>query len=417
MLIDNKYKLDQYLFNAFAFAIPFFPLAKILVFIFTILFITERIIYFSSAKQNFIINSGQYIYLPIVLMLFFIMHLFGMLYTNDIEEGWIDIESKIALFVFPLLFLFHKNVSQEYLFKILIAFIIGCFVICTYLLVIAVNEFIPSKNPYYLFYGSLSKFHHPSYLAMYACWCIIILIYFLFNTIGSKFFLLLIFLITFFSGYIILLESKTGIAILAIIILASITIGFIMKKYQVTIAGLLFVLLGFSCYMLYVPEKNNRIILAIKDYSTRNDKKDNDTFIRFNIWQNTIPMLTNSWLMGKGTGDVEETLELGYKQANSTQLQSAIKHNLNAHNQYLQTLIAIGIIGELLLLASLFIPLYLSITERNYLYISFIFLIGVNLLTESMLERQAGIVFYAFFNILLFKIEMQKIKSQYSNYK
>ena len=276
-----------------------------------------------------------------------------------------------------------------------------------YLLIISINQFISTQNPYFLFYSALSKFQHPSYLYMYLDWCIIALLYFLFKNIIQKYNWAFILLISFFSFYTLLLESKTGISILSLIIITSIIICFVLKKYKIAIITILTMLIGFIFYMQFVPEKSNRIALAFKSVKEQNNKQKNNTFTRFIIWENAYLILHNNWILGKGTGDVEESLEQAYKQINTSELQTAIKNNFNAHNQYLQTFIAIGIIGETILLGCLFIPLYLSIIQRNYLYLCFLLLIIINLFSESMLERQAGIVFYALFNIILFKLDRQ----------
>ena len=406
MLKKSEYQFDQYLFWVFAFAIPFLPLAKILVSILVGLFIIERIVFFSSAKRFPFSISKKYIYLSILPMLFFVMHLMGMLYTDNIQEGWMDIESKFLFFIFPLVFLFYAPICKNDFFKILNFFIGGCFIICFYLLMVSIQQFLSTKNSYYLFYSGLSKFHHPSYLSMYLNWCIVILIYFLFENLYEKLRSVFVFLLIFFAFFILLLESKTGIAILGIIIITSIAICFVFKKYKTAILISLFMCLGFVAYMVCIPQKSNRILLAIKDVSSQNNKQENSTTSRFIIWENAISILNNNWLLGKGTGDVNQALEEAYKQKSDGNLKTAIQQNFNAHNQYLQTMIALGLIGEFILLACLFIPLYISIKQRDYIYISFILLMAINLFSESMLERQAGIVFFTFFYLLLLKFNM-----------
>jgi len=84
---------------------------------------------------------------------------------------------------------------------------------------------------------------------------------------------------------------------------------------------------------------------------------------------------------------------------------NAFKLELNAHNQYLQTMITLGIIGLIVLLLNLILPALYSMEQKHYLYLVFLILIGFNLLFESMLETQAGVVFYAFFNAYLFAIK------------
>ena len=88
-----------------------------------------------------------------------------------------------------------------------------------------------------------------------------------------------------------------------------------------------------------------------------------------------------------------------YKKENIT---AAYKQKLNAHNQYLQTALSIGFFGLIVLLISLFLPFVDSFKNGNFLLIIFLLIISFNFLFESMLERQSGVVFYAFFNSFLF---------------
>ena len=92
-------------------------------------------------------------------------------------------------------------------------------------------------------------------------------------------------------------------------------------------------------------------------------------------------------MFGVGTGDVKEELLKEYKKEN---IPYAIEKSLNAHNQYLQSSVAIGSFGLLVLLLTIFIPVYGAIYPRNWVYVIFLFLIIINLLFESMFERQAG---------------------------
>jgi O-antigen ligase len=75
-----------------------------------------------------------------------------------------------------------------------------------------------------------------------------------------------------------------------------------------------------------------------------------------------------------------------------------IKKGYNYHGQFLQTLSAVGLLGFLFLFFSLLIPAYnLGLKNKNYLLLAFMFMVFVSFITESMLERQAGVIVYAFF--------------------
>ena len=82
----------------------------------------------------------------------------------------------------------------------------------------------------------------------------------------------------------------------------------------------------------------------------------------------------------------------------------AINSGCNAHNQYSDTIIAVGIIGLLLLLGFFIAPVYLWIKNKNFdiVFFSLLLIAAFNCLFESIFERQMGIMFFVFFYFLLF---------------
>lgn len=85
-------------------------------------------------------------------------------------------------------------------------------------------------------------------------------------------------------------------------------------------------------------------------------------------------------------------------------IQNCIKNNLNAHNQFSDTIIAVGVIGLILLLSFFIYPIFLWIKNKNFdiVFFSLLLIIAFNSLFESVLERQMGIMFFVFFYFLLF---------------
>lgn len=85
--------------------------------------------------------------------------------------------------------------------------------------------------------------------------------------------------------------------------------------------------------------------------------------------------------------------------------ENAIFHELNTHNQFTDTIISVGILGLLLMLGYFIIPLVLGIVNKRFdiVYFAFLLIIGFNALFESLFEAQKGIIFFCFFNVLLFE--------------
>jgi O-antigen ligase len=250
------------------------------------------------------------------------------------------------------------------------------------------------------FYGELALYGHPSYMAMFLCFSsALIYIRNIKQNNKIKFPLKDLFLLMFFSLIIFFLVSKTGI--ISIILIHFSFIGFLIIKNKLYVKGA--AILGLISTLLFLgykvfPEVNDRFNEMFAAFDSANNEVNTTSFIRMSIWKTSIDIITLH-PFGVGTGDVKDVLIENY---NKVGLNYAAENELNTHNQYLQTTISIGIIGFLVLLAMLFIPLYYSIKNRYLTYIVFLGLIIINFLTESMLETMAGIIFYAFFNTLLY---------------
>jgi O-antigen ligase len=128
--------------------------------------------------------------------------------------------------------------------------------------------------------------------------------------------------------------------------------------------------------------------------------------LRVAIWKCAWDVVKLNPVWGVGTGDVQDNLQESYR---INKFDFAYLYNsYNAHNQFLETMLALGVIGLLLLLCSFILPLQWAFKNQNGLYLIFIIFIAANCLTESLFERQKGIVFYAFFNALFLNYSNRK---------
>jgi O-antigen ligase len=117
------------------------------------------------------------------------------------------------------------------------------------------------------------------------------------------------------------------------------------------------------------------------------------------IWEASSACVAQHFFTGTGTGSANNVL-MGHYQTHGMTI--AFKEHLNAHNQYLQTFITLGIFGFIGLISMLFYPISQAISNRDLLYKGFLFIFILNIFVESMLDTQAGNLFFAFFNALLF---------------
>ncbi|MEM7550377.1 MAG: O-antigen ligase family protein [Bacteroidota bacterium] len=102
----------------------------------------------------------------------------------------------------------------------------------------------------------------------------------------------------------------------------------------------------------------------------------------------------NNLIFGVGIGDVEPVTLQAYEVFGPS---LALENKFNAHNMYLQTAMATGIIGLIVLIAQLFFFLRNFIKSNLWTGLSFIIIFSLYGMTESALNRQKGIVLYACF--------------------
>ena len=125
---------------------------------------------------------------------------------------------------------------------------------------------------------------------------------------------------------------------------------------------------------------------------------DNNSFERIYIWNSAVKVIKQNWFLGVGTGDVKDNLRSIYTENGFV---DGVKRNYNAHNQFLETWIGLGIFGEIILLTMLVYGLVKGIKNRDILLQSFIILLFVHFFFESMLNRLAGIIFFSYYYSLL----------------
>jgi O-antigen ligase len=201
-----------------------------------------------------------------------------------------------------------------------------------------------------------------------------------------------------------LLSSRTQILILMGIFLIH---AFVYLKntygYLISITASLFLFLFVLGIVLMIPINRERFKQAINyngEYSV--STKWGDSQIRYLIWDSSLEVISTHIFTGVGTGDVQEVLQAMYIKSKRTTLTYFSDVRYNAHNQFLETTIALGLGGLVVLLAMFLLPIGYAWRTKNSLYAAFLLIFFASCLTESMLERQNGIVFYAFFNSLLF---------------
>jgi len=338
----------------------------------------------------------------LIFVAFYVLHLIGLFYTSNVDAGMFDIQVKLSLLIFPIV-LASRSFDYSEIKKIVYSFILGAVFSSLIMLVRAfVTYFISGENNF--FYQAFSSFLlHPSYMSMYLNVAIawILLEGFKKDKPVFKFQkLIAIALLMYFTIIIVLLSSKLGLASLFVIFVIFIIRYIILhKKYLIGIIGFSFIAITAFCIIRFVPEIRDRVNTALNVMSSQavDNKNAESTAVRLLVWKAANTVISNNLIVGTGTGDAKDELMKQYKEQGIT---GAYEHELNAHNEYYQVFVALGIVGFAVFMLSLLAPLLVAIRNKQVVYALFLVVIILNFLTESMLETQAGVMFYAFFNSL-----------------
>lgn len=406
-------RIHFYITSLFAFLLPIYP--DILPAIIVLLIINWL------AGGNFVrlFRKNKFLFPFLLFISLYVLYAIGLIYSENLDFGLFDLETKLSLLIFPLIFFSSENFNKMQLQSILKAFTYGCVassIICFgYALYQYFHvKYLLANNIWAWNYGinfflkdRLSIWMHPGYRAMYFVMGLAFI--YLFRKKEQHLSFLEKYLIPIILAvFVLLFNSKAGILSLLIL---GIYIGwqliFKEKKIKLAAAGMAVSILLFLSLYFAAPEFAIRINNVFNAFSEKVDvrKSEESTATRMALWDAAKTVIAENFLAGTGTGDVKDALMKEYSKEGMT---FAIKENLNTHNQFLQTFAALGIIGFLSLCASLLIPFFMEWKKRNYIYVVFILIIIINFLTESMLETQAGMVFYAFFNSLLLFSDQEK---------
>lgn len=347
----------------------------------------------------------------------FLAYLAGAFYSSNFDETCFDLQVKLSLAAFPLIFSFTALTPANFK-KTQLAFLAGMITSAFIILVKALVKYGHQPDAGYFYYRELADTFHPTYLAMYAGFAMMVVAERLRANVGARHArnLVLIVLGWLFLFFLtILLSSKAGIIAMAVAMVYTLVIIHLhYRSSGVTASATLFMAMLFLASVYLFPRSFGRMTVISKSVETFDQTDGNNAesnFQRIVIWKSAAVIIQNHWLTGVGTGDVKDALTGEFEKSGN---QAGLKAGLNVHNQYLQTAIALGIPGLLLLAVGFLIPFLIALKRRFLLYQVFLIIVAFNLLFESMLERQAGVMFYAFFNSLLFGMMMNHQASNQS---
>jgi O-antigen ligase len=336
-----------------------------------------------------------------IILAYFLFSCISLFYTEDLDKGLNTLLGHCIFLALPLIFI-NIKFTKEHLKRAHNLFIIWICMLALYSEVFTVYNLLESgkslslwfrKDFSYITLGNIIGIH-PPYMSLFTSYSILVLIdkigHNKLKNVGYSF------VVIFLLFYTIHLSSR--LPIVALLLVSSM---FILKKLSLhnsfaKTSFKILILMGIIFTLLFSVRSTRYRFIEVFGMQYTSGLYIKSGPAKLDQWTAAF-YANNNKLFGNGIGDV-----------NNSVTESNMKHGLirnadrkyNAHNQYIQTYVGLGLVGLVLLLGFLFYCWNFNKPLLNPYNYYLIYLVIV-LFSESYLQRHQGIVFIAFLFCLI----------------
>ncbi len=337
-------------------------------------------------------------YLFYLLIGLYLVHLIPYFTSEIFRPVNFDLEKKASILAFAIIPGLLLPYNKKILDRLLLLF----------LLTTTILALITFKDGFQVAWNNVEMqenliIHRP-YFGIYCIFNFLISISFILNRNYRTVFKAIILLTGLFNVvFIFIILAKMAIISLGIIILCLIGYFFWINNSSKVLVGYTAILISITIYLgainPYISKAVKTVLsgneLSWEEYDSR---LVNSLNLRVLKWNCSKKVLKNNyhWLVGAGTGDTQSLIDKCYKETLGEN-HFFLEHSYNPHNMYLTIWLNTGLTGLLLLLLILGWGLVFSLKRKNLLFFGFMLLIILSGATESILDVQKGVVFFAFF--------------------
>jgi O-antigen ligase len=354
------------------------------------------------------------------IVLFFFTQLMSVLLSSNKQEGFNQLSNAIPFFLFAISFCFI-DFKQQTWNRILCFYAVATVIASVIGFAGGIYYTVTKHDTGYLYNDNICELlgKQAVYFAFYVSAAIIIFIFQLTTLRQTKekpsgwIYLGIIWL--FFIIF--MLASRAAMFSLLFILL--VYLGSIIlqrKKYMEGCILILSLIIGSVVLVKLFPKTLNRF-QGTTETAYQFDNKNvenhfnaafdttkwNGSNTRAAIWTCATEVWEAQPLLGTGIGDKNDELRKKYEEKN---FWYALTTDKNTHNQYLDIVMSMGIIGLIIFLLCYFIyPFWVFYKRRQIFPVMLFLLLVLCLITENMFSRYQGIVLLAFMLPLACKIE------------
>ena len=191
------------------------------------------------------------------------------------------------------------------------------------------------------------------------------------------------------AGYMVIMGSRSGLVVFALVAFACLLhLALVRKRWAATGAVLALLLVAVGTSYAVAPRLYWRIV-----YSAEKMLAGEPGDGRQIMWQCGMELVDGHELIGRGCDGYWEELRERYRAHDFAE--GYVPERYNTHNQYLETLIALGVVGTAVLLAMIVCPVVTALRRRNRNLPMLLFTIVYAgcLMFEVMFGRQMGLLF------------------------
>ena len=344
-----------------------------------------------------------------IIFVYFIIHVIGLLYTEDLKAGLFILEKKIGLLLLPLLLLpalggLYPVNLKTLLIKLGIITLLSSLVV----LLIALFRSIALKDTQAFFFENFSPIHYVYYAIYFAIGSLIFLDATFYYFQKKKYGLLIWFILAAYStGMLIIISSKMGI--IAFVMGAAFLIYFRTPNKKYFFSASVILITSLSLFISIHDTTRQRFLDLGKNFEILKEDQiiynAGEEFTGFNLrvlfWKFSLSHLweENEYLIGVGTGDAQHFIDEAYTLHN---LSVYDYKGWDPHNQWVFMTIQFGVIGVLVLVLFYLNGFWIAFCKRDIRLVCFLLVTLCFSMTESILESNKGIVFFALFSVILF---------------
>src|SRR5690554_1497555 len=404
------------LFNILTISLGLFPILKLNHY--SILMIVWFIyaVYLTISRKTFrkvsFSDSKKYVYLILPV----VFYLVSFPFVSDKNELIKIIVKTLPLLLFPIGFVFtqsllHKNTVQYILYAFVIAVIgvnlLGWISVFSFGFFDALqkNDFY---HPVFRYLFTESTQLHIPYLGFLTGFSALFLFYYVLNF--KKHLVVVGLLIVFLTGSLHIYSARMALVIFVLGLFYILWHFNTSKKLRWLMLTLLPLTLIVAIWLSPMKQRFEKMI-ETEWVLPHADQQPHEVNYRYAILYCSSQIFKENVWFGVGADQVQHSLNKCYEQFTYRSYEDFTQKTYNTHNQYFDWILKFGIIGGLILIVSLFYYL----PHSTHIYQLFLGVVLLTFLTENVLDRQIGVVFYSLFQSIFVILKRNFIEKDISS--